>query len=257
MFNKLIRHTAASVCSLTIALSCLSANATIVEFQTSQGNIQVNLFDEDTPKTVENFLAYVNDGAYTDSIIHRSVPDFIIQSGGYTFNGSEITEITKQPAVINEPVFSNVKGTIAMAKLSNDANSATSEWFFNVENNSANLDQQNAGFTVFGQIRQEDIATMEAIANISTCNAGGAFEDLPLVDFTCGNNQVAGAENFITVYQIVIVDSSSSTADILTPVRNTLINQPNPTPPTTSNDSGGSIYWLLLSLFGILLVRRK
>ena len=67
---------------LLLAISCLSVNATTVEFQTSQGNIHVNLFDEDTPETVANFLSYIEDGAYTDSIFHRSIADFIIQSGG-------------------------------------------------------------------------------------------------------------------------------------------------------------------------------
>ena len=60
--------------------------------------------------------------------------------------------ITTKPAVINEPVYSNVKGTIAMAKQGGNENSATSQWFFNMSDNSQNLDLQNGGFTVFGQI---------------------------------------------------------------------------------------------------------
>jgi cyclophilin family peptidyl-prolyl cis-trans isomerase len=259
MFHKLKRNSVAGIFSIATAFSCFSANATIVEFQTSQGNIQVNLFDEDTPKTVENFLAYVNDGAYTDSIIHRSVSNFIFQGGGYTFNGAELETIPQNSAVINEPVFSNVKGTIAMAKLGGDPNSATSEWFFNLADNSANLDLQNDGFTAFGQVIAGDIAVMEAIGNIPTCNANATFTNIPLANFNCSGGAVAGAENFITIYQIVIVDSSSATAQTLTPVKNTLIKQPEPTTPSTPSDdsSGGSIFWGLIALLGTLVFRTK
>ncbi|WP_077338060.1 peptidylprolyl isomerase [Pseudocolwellia agarivorans] len=256
MINKLKRNYFASIFSLTAVFSCFTSYATIVEFQTSQGNIQVNLFDEDTPKTVENFLAYVEDGAYTDSIIHRSVSNFIFQGGGYTFNGAELETIPGKTPVINEPVFSNVKGTIAMAKLGGNPNSATTEWFFNVNNNSANLDVQNGGFTAFGQVIAGDIAVMEAIAGIQKCNAGGAFSEIPLTDFDCNGNITAGAENFITVYQIVIVDSSSATAQNLTPVKNTLINQPEPTTPS-DDSSGGSMFWGLIALLSTLVFRTK
>src|SRR5690606_25761942 len=99
--------------------------------------------DKHTPKTVENFLAYVNAGAYTDSIIHRSVPGFVVQGGGFEFTGAlPPVVITQKPAVINEPLFSNVRGTIAMAKVGNDPNSATNQWFINLDNNSGNLDKQ-------------------------------------------------------------------------------------------------------------------
>jgi len=260
MFNKFTRNTAASFLSATMAFTCLSSSATIVEFQTSQGNIQVNLFDESTPKTVQNFLSYVNDGAYTNNIIHRSMPQFIVQGGGYTFNGSQFETIESKAAVINEPIFSNVKGTIAMAKIGGKPNSATNGWFFNVNNNSANLDVQNQGFTVFGQVIDSDIATMEKIANIKTCNANSTFPNIPLVDFSCTGAQVAGAENFITIYQIVIVDSSSATAQNLNPIKNTLLKKPDPTPPVippgvSDKSSGGTVFWGVIFLFSSLIIR--
>ena len=257
MFNKLIRNTVASIFSITTAVSCLSVNATIVEFQTSQGNIQVNLFDEATPKTVENFLAYQENGAYTDSIFHRSVSNFILQGGGFKLNGDQVEDISANPAVINEPVFSNVSGTIAMAKLGSDENSATNQWFFNINNNSANLDVQNGGFTVFGQLVDDadTTATMNAIANISTCNAGGALTDVPLVNYDCSSDVAAAAVNYVTVYNITVVDSSSATADTLTPVRNTLIDQVDQT--SSSDSSGGSIYWMLMVLFTSFVYRKS
>ncbi|XQF91351.1 peptidylprolyl isomerase (plasmid) [Pseudoalteromonas espejiana] len=70
--------------------------------------------------------------------------------------------------MINEPVLSNVKGTIAMAKLANDENSATSQWFFNMVDNSTTLDIQNGGFTVFGQI------TAQKQSNVDNISAGTA-----------------------------------------------------------------------------------
>lgn len=66
--------------------------ATIVEIQTSQGNIEVNLFDKTTPKTVENFLSYVSDDSYNMTVIHRSVRSFIVQGGGFTFDGAKLVE---------------------------------------------------------------------------------------------------------------------------------------------------------------------
>ena len=62
------------------------ADATVVEFQTVMGDFEVNLYDINTPGTVTNFLDYVNNGAYTDSIYHRSVPGFIVQGGGFFFD---------------------------------------------------------------------------------------------------------------------------------------------------------------------------
>ena len=98
-----------------LTAASFSSAATIVEMQTSQGTIEINLFDQQTPKTVENFLSYVDDAAYNQTVIHRSVDKFVIQGGGFTFS-DEMDPITTKPAVINEPVYSNVKGTIAMAK---------------------------------------------------------------------------------------------------------------------------------------------
>jgi len=109
--------------------------ATIVEFQTSQGNFQVNLFDQTTPKTVENFLQYIDEQHYTNSVVHRVSPDFVVQGGGFTFEGLwPLARIATNAAVINEPIYSNVKGTIAMAKSRNSPNSATDQWFFNLAN---------------------------------------------------------------------------------------------------------------------------
>ena len=147
--------------------------ATIVDIETSVGTIQVNLFDESTPKTVENFLAYVADDSYIDTIIHRNEPNFVVQGGGFKYSGTafNLNPIETKGTVENEPVWSNVAGTIAMAKVEGNPDSATSQWFFNVVDNSANLDFQNEGFTAFGQVVSgmdivEEIALGYGIENL-------------------------------------------------------------------------------------------
>tara|TARA_B100000749_G_scaffold254619_1_gene222201 strand:- start:1229 stop:1621 length:393 start_codon:yes stop_codon:yes gene_type:complete len=107
----------------------LQAAATVVEIRTNMGNISVNLFDEATPETVENFLEYVNSGAYANNVVHRSEPDFVVQAGGFTYNNTlPLDNVATGVAVVNEPELSNVRGTIAMAKQAGDPNSATSQW---------------------------------------------------------------------------------------------------------------------------------
>ena len=132
-----------TVLAMVALLSPSKSDATVVEFQTVLGNFQVNLYDNDTPTTVTNFLDYVNNGAYTNAIMHRSVPNFVVQGGGFRFDTTwPATSIAANPAIVNEPEFSNIRGTIAMAKTS-QPDSATNQWFFNLSDNSANLDVQN------------------------------------------------------------------------------------------------------------------
>ena len=103
--------------------------ATIVEFDTNMGKFQVNLYDETTPATVENFLKYVNDGRYTNNVIHRSVPGFVIQGGGLTYEFSTtLGSVEAYPTVNNEPKLANKRGTISMAKIGGQPNSATSQF---------------------------------------------------------------------------------------------------------------------------------
>ena len=150
------------------------------------GTINVVLFNQTgigAPLTVQNFQSYVTAGSYTNSFIHRSVPGFIVQGGGYTYNNSTLGQISANSPVQNEfsKNRSNLRGTIAMAKLGSDPNSATNQWFFNLADNSTNLDNQNGGFTVFGQaIATNDLTTIDAIANVPIYNAGTVFTNLPL-----------------------------------------------------------------------------
>lgn len=155
------------------------------------GVSNVLLFDQPgagAPVTVNNFLNYVNDGDYINSIIHRSVPGFVIQGGGFTFKDLMPDLIPTDPPIVNEfnSQRSNTRGTIAMAKVGNDPNSATSQWFFNLADNSANLDNQNGGFTVFGEVlSQGDLAPIDAIASLPVEDVSGflnqpALSDVPV-----------------------------------------------------------------------------
>jgi hypothetical protein len=87
---------------------------------------------------------------------------------------------------MNEPGISNLRGTVAMAKLGNDPNSATSQFFFNLADNSENLDNQNGGFTVFGRATPGSMTVVDQIAALPRVNAGGAFNTLPVRNFSGG-----------------------------------------------------------------------
>src|SRR4051812_15974596 len=138
---------------LFLALSCTSPLfGQTVRFQTDLGNIDVVLFPEVAPQTVANFLNYVNRHDYDGSFMHRSVPNFVIQGGGFKFVNNHQQAIPTDPPVVNEFHVSNTRGTLAMAKLGSSPDSATSQWFFNESDaNASNLDNQNGGFTVFGR----------------------------------------------------------------------------------------------------------
>ena len=234
-----------------LAFSCFTSQATIVEMQTSHGVIELNLFDQQAPNTVANFLSYIEDAAYNQTVIHRSVSDFVIQGGGFTFT-DELVPITTKPAVVNEPVLSNVKGTIAMAKLANDENSATSQWFFNMVDNSEALDTQNGGFTVFGQITAQSQATLDNIAGLVHCG------DIPLVDITseqCSSSDVAlSSANFVTINSVVVLDDDPLSSANLNPTANTLISQDDSSAEAgSSSSSGGSmgVGFCLIALLGV------
>jgi uncharacterized protein (TIGR03437 family) len=176
-----------------------------VRFETNLGNIDVNLLSHAAPRTVANFLNYVNNGAYTNSVFHRSVANFIIQGGGFRPDGSEIQQ---DPPVRNEFNVSNTRGTIAMAKLDAQPNSATNQWFFNLsDNNARNLNNQNGGFTVFGRVADDDsLAVMDRIAAVPVPNPAvlpAPFDAMPLIDFRGGQPTEA---NMVVVKSITVLD---------------------------------------------------
>jgi len=212
-----------AVCLGLFALTALRspcADTTYVRFNTSLGYIDVQLLSDEAPNTVANFLNnYVNIGAYTNSIIHRVATVnvdgvSVIQGGGFYNNTSPPSTTNAFPPaaiptphgnVTNEFNVSNTIGTIAMAKMGNDPNSANSQWYFNVTSNTA-LDTIDGGFTVFGVITNANgLAVMNQIAAVKTysdggVNGGGAFTELPLLNFSTTSNVLS--QNYVTVYSI-------------------------------------------------------
>ena len=218
--------TGSSLVKLKRTFALQGVTGQVVRFSTSQGNVDVQLRADAAPQTVANFLNYVNRGAYDGSFVHRSVPGFVVQGGGYRFVNGNVETIPTDPPVVNEFNLSNVRGTLAMAKLSNDPNSATSQWFFNESDaNAASLDAQNGGFTVFGAVVTNGLNTVDAIAALPTVNAGSPFDQLPVVNYVSGN--VAG-DNLVAVNSVAVVPLVAKTADMPGLLKITVSNNSNP-----------------------------
>ncbi len=152
-----------ALCVSLLLLGYARSNAvTLAQFRTVFGDIEVELYDQDKPVTVQNFIRYVQAGKYENGFAHRLVPGFVLQGGGYTVTNRGATNATILAAATYPPItnefgigrrFSNVYGTIAMAKLGGNTNSASSQWYFNLANNSF-LDAPNTNdfFVVFGHV---------------------------------------------------------------------------------------------------------
>jgi len=188
----------------------------------STGIFNIALDGQHKPITVGNFLSYVNSGRYfmTDptthglasSFIHRSVSNFVVQGGGFVGTVNPAQPPYAQPTPVptfspiqNEPGISNEIGTIAMAKLDGQPNSATSQWFVNLANNGgppANLDTTNGGFTVFGHVTGVGMTIVNAIAAVPIFNLGSPFNSLPLRNYTGGFIRVT---NLVSIAGITVI----------------------------------------------------
>lgn len=151
-----------------------------VEMRTNLGNIVLELDADKAPKTVENFLQYVDDGFYKNTIFHRIIAGFMIQGGGYD---SAYKEKPTRPPIRNEAAndLKNEIGTIAMARTS-DPHSASAQFFINVANNSfLNFkapNQNGYGYAVFGKVIS-GMDVVNKIASTSTGTGGPFPSDVP------------------------------------------------------------------------------
>lgn len=166
-------------CCMLAAVSVANA-ATQVLFETNQGNFTVEVYADKAPKTVENFLQYVKDGFYSNTIFHRVIGRFMIQGGGFD---RELNEKSTRAPVVNEANngLVNQTGTIAMARTP-DPNSATAQFFVNVADNQfldyASPEPDRIGYCVFGKV----ISGMDVVFKISNLPTGNqrGFSDVPI-----------------------------------------------------------------------------
>jgi peptidyl-prolyl cis-trans isomerase A (cyclophilin A) len=152
----------------------------VVVLSTTAGEITLELFKEQAPVSVENFLQYAKDGHYEGTIFHRVKPGYVVQGGGYT---PQMVEKTTRPPILNEATngLKNTRGTVAMARM-RALRSATSQFYINLANN-RELDHRgyapdDFGYAVFGRV----LSGMEVVDKIAATPTGssGEHEDVPL-----------------------------------------------------------------------------
>jgi cyclophilin family peptidyl-prolyl cis-trans isomerase len=166
------------LCTMT-AMSSVTA-ATQVTFETNQGNFTVEVYADKAPKTVENFLQYVKEGFYTNTVFHRVISRFMVQGGGFDRDFAE--KPTRAP-IVNESNngLLNTTGTIAMAR-TQDPNSATAQFFVNVADNQflnyTSPEASMIGYCVFGKV----VSGMDVVFKISNLPTGNqrGMSDVPI-----------------------------------------------------------------------------
>ena len=158
-----------------------TANNVFVVLETSMGNITIEVDTENAPKSAANFLAYVDEGYFADTIFHRVIPNFMVQGGGLTADMRG--KPNKRAPIQNEANngLKNDRGTVAMAR-TNDPHSATSQFFINHVDNSflnhSSETPQGWGYAVFGKVT-EGMDIVDAMAAVVTTNRGG-HQDVPV-----------------------------------------------------------------------------
>ena len=151
-----------------------------IAIETSKGKMEAELFEDKAPKTVENFLRYVDAKFYDGTIFHRVIPGFMIQGGGFTPDMQQ--KATREP-VVNEArnQLSNARGTLAMARTS-VVDSATCQFFINHADNAfldfRSPDPQGFGYCVFGKL-VSGLDALDAIAKTAT-GTHGPHRDVPV-----------------------------------------------------------------------------
>lgn len=165
----------------------------VVRLATTSGNVDIQTLDQDVPLNAANFLQYVTSGRYNGTYFHRPVENFVLQGGSFYTDDTDVPEFAP---VASEPngSRSNVRGTVAFARLpafqdtngngiqdsgepsipGGGPNSGTSGFFVNLADNAANLDAQNGGFTVFGNVLGNGMTVVDALTTAGLANARSA-----------------------------------------------------------------------------------
>ena len=179
------------------AFGASDALGSVVALQTNnplgEQTIYFELFDKKgsaellTKATAKNFLEYIKRDVYEGMIFHRSVPGFVVQGGGFSApdvslaDGGMPSELENFGPIENQPGNSNLRGTVAMAKIGGQPDSATNQFFVNLGDNAA-LDTQNSGFTVFGKVLGQGMDIVDTLASAQIYDFSGVFSQLPLWD---------------------------------------------------------------------------
>jgi cyclophilin family peptidyl-prolyl cis-trans isomerase len=165
------------------SLMCLQLNSAYanpkVLMETSKGDLTIELYENEAPRTVKNFLSYASEGFYNNLIFHRVIKDFMIQGGGMD---SEMRQKDPKPPIKNEARrgLGNNRGTIAMAR-TNVIDSATAQFFINVKDNDflnhTDKTARGFGYAVFGEV----IKGMDVVDSIARVETGifNGFRDVP------------------------------------------------------------------------------
>jgi peptidyl-prolyl cis-trans isomerase A (cyclophilin A) len=149
----------------------------MIKFETTLGELDIELFPDEAPISAENFLAYVRSGFFADTVFHRVIPGFMVQGGGFT---SDMQNKQTEAPIQNEADngLKNLRGTLSMAR-TNDPHSATSQFFINLVDN-AFLDKSagNDGYAVFGKITA-GMDVLDIMAKVDT-GRSGMHDDVPV-----------------------------------------------------------------------------
>lgn len=194
--NRLVLRAVSGSNSADTVLNVHYAVGTVIRFDTTSGTFDAELLDSDAPITVANFQSYQESSVWQNLIVHRNVANFVVQAGGFTVSNSQIATVPTNPAITNEfnAANSNVRGTIAMAMVSGNINSGTSQWFINVVDNTF-LD--DGRYTVFGRIIGTGMQVVDAIntipsRNVATLYNNGALAEVPLDNPAPEGTQITG-----------------------------------------------------------------
>ena len=149
----------------------------MIRFETTLGNVDIKLFPEEAPLTVENFLSYVRSGFFEDTVFHRIIPGFVVQGGGLT---ADMDRKQTHAPIRNEADngLKNRRGTLSMAR-TQDPHSATSQFFINLSDNVAlDCGGGNPGYAVFAEV----VAGMEVVDAMARVETGrrGFHDDVPI-----------------------------------------------------------------------------
>ena len=193
-----------------------------VRITTSMGELLIELDEELAPNTVQNFLQYVDEGFYDNTVFHRVIHWFIVQGGGY------VSGLEAKPT--HDPIASeanngllNLRGTVGMAR-TDDANSATSQFYINVADNPAfNLSATSPGYTVFGRVI-EGMSVVDQIAAVPT-ETRGNYADVPVEDVVILSAKSEPRERVLTPnWQTYLEGVQSALRDVVVQVLGQLIS---------------------------------